>query len=81
MNQELLVRLFRTIEGDPNEDIIKVAEKIIADEAGKGHTKLANKLSEILKKNIDTYQSFRGELKTLLPKGISIPTDRRYKHY
>lgn len=78
MNQELLVRLFRTIEGDPNENIIKVAEKIIADEASKGHTKLANKLSEILKKNINAYQSFRGELKTILPKGISIPTDRRY---
>jgi SpoVK/Ycf46/Vps4 family AAA+-type ATPase len=78
MNQELLVRLFRTIEGEPNEDIIKVAEKIIEDEASKGHTKLANKLSEILKKNINSYQSFRGELKTLLPKGISIPTDRRY---
>jgi SpoVK/Ycf46/Vps4 family AAA+-type ATPase len=78
MNQELLVRLFRTIEGDPNEDIIKVAEKIIAEEASKGHTKLANRLSEILKKNINSYQSFKGELKNLLPKGISIPTDRRY---
>lgn len=78
MNQELLVRLFRTIEGEPNEDIIKVAEKIIEDEASKGHTKLANRLTGILKKNINSYQSFRGELKTLLPKGISIPTDRRY---
>ncbi len=78
MNQELLVRLFRSIEGDPTEDIILVAEKIIEDETKKGHIKLANKLSEILKKNITSYSSFRGELKTLLPKGISIPKDKRY---
>jgi len=78
MNQELLVRLFRSIEGEPTEDIILVAEKIIEDETKKGHINLANKLSEILKKNISTYTSFRGELKTLLPKGISIPKDKRY---
>lgn len=78
MNQELLIRLFRSIEGEPTEDIILVAEKIIEDETNKGHTKLANKLSEILKKNVATYSSFRGELKTLLPQGISIPKDKRY---
>lgn len=78
MNQELLVRLFRSIEGEPTEDIILVAEKIIEDETKKGHVKLANKLSEILKKNITSFSSFRGELKTLLPKGVSIPKDKRY---
>ena len=78
MNQELLVRLFRSIEGEPTEDIILVAEKIIEEESKKGHIRLANKLNEILKKNISTYNSFRGELKTLLPKGVSIPKDKRY---
>ena len=78
MNQELLVRLFRSIEGDPTEDIILVAEKIIEDETKKGHTNLANKLSQILKNNIHSYSSFRGELKSLLPQGVSIPKDKRY---
>lgn len=78
MQQELLIRLFRSIEGEPNEDIVKVAEKIIDEENKKGHTKLALKLKDILTKNIQSYASFRGELKSILPKGITIPTDQRY---
>lgn len=78
MNQDLLVRLFRSIEGEPTEDIVLVAEKIIEDEAKRGHGKLAIRLSDILKKNIQNYSSFRGELKTLLPSGVSIPKDKRY---
>jgi len=78
MNQDLLVRLFRSIEGESNEDIILVAEKIIEDEEGKGHTKLAKTLKDILIKNIHSYSSFKGELKTLLPRGVTIPTDKRY---
>jgi len=77
MNQDLLVRLFRTIEGDPNEDIVKVAERIIEDENKRGHTKLAVRLKDILDKNIKSYSSFQGELSSILPKGISIPTDKR----
>jgi hypothetical protein len=45
MTQELLVRLFRSIEGEPTEDIILVAEKIIEEEAKKGHNRLASKLN------------------------------------
>jgi len=78
MNQELLLRLFRSIEGEPNEDIVKVAESIIGEEEKKGHTLLASKLREILKRNITNYSNFRGELKSILPQGISIPTDKRY---
>jgi SpoVK/Ycf46/Vps4 family AAA+-type ATPase len=78
MNQDLLIRLFRSIEGEPSEDIIKVAEKVIQDEEKKGHQKLAEKLRIILTKNIQTYSAFKGELKTLLPKGVVIPTDKRY---
>jgi SpoVK/Ycf46/Vps4 family AAA+-type ATPase len=79
MNQDLLVRLFRSIEGDKNDDIIKIAEKIISEEEIKGHTRLASKLKDILGKNIHSYASFKGNLKSLLPNGISIPTDNRFK--
>lgn len=78
MNQDLLVRLFRTIEGEHGEDIIKIAERIIEDENKKGHTRLAEKLQDILSKNIQSYTGFKGELKSMLPKGISIPTDKRF---
>lgn len=78
MNQELLVRLFRSIEGDSSDDIVKVAEKIVEDEQKKGHTKVAIILKEILDKNRLNYTAFKGELKTLLPKGVVIPTDKRY---
>lgn len=78
MNQELLLRLFRTIEGDSNDDIVKVANRIIEDENRKGHSRLAEKLKEILDKNISSFSSFRGELKSLLPKGVVIPTDKRH---
>ncbi len=78
MNQDLLVRLFRTIEGDVNDDVVKVANRIIEEESKKGHSKLASKLKDILTKNIHTYSAFRGELKSLLPKGVTIPTDKRY---
>lgn len=79
MNQDLLLRLFRSIEAEPSEDIVLVAKNIIEDEASKGHIKLAKKLSDILTKNISSYSSFRGELKTLLPSGVSIPKDKRFQ--
>lgn len=79
MNQDLLVRLFRSIEGEKNDDIIKVAEKIILDEEAKGHGRLAIKLKDILNRNLHSYGSFKGELKSLLPTGVVIPTDNRFK--
>lgn len=79
MNQDLLVRLFRSIEGDKNDDVIKIASLIIEDEKKKGHGKLADKLKMILDKNIATSQHFRGELRNILPQGVSIPTDKRHK--
>ncbi len=79
MNQDLLIRLFRSIEGDRNDDIVKIASKIIEDEKQKGHEKLAQKLKELLEKNIETHYSFKKELKEILPHGTNIPTDKRYK--
>lgn len=77
MNQDLLIRLFRTIEGESNDDIVKIAHKIIEEEDKRGHLKLAERLKDILNKNIHSYSTFQGELKSLLPKGV-IPTDKRY---
>ena len=78
MNSELMIRLFKAIEGDSNDDIIKIANKIVEEENKLGHSKLALKLKDILKKNVQSYTSFRGELKSILPKGVLIPTDKRY---
>jgi SpoVK/Ycf46/Vps4 family AAA+-type ATPase len=77
MNQDLLLRLFRSIEGDNDDDIVMVAEKIIEDERQKGHSRIADKLKDILQRNIITHTSFKKELKSLLPAGTFIPTDRR----
>ncbi len=77
MNQDLMIRLFRSIDGDRQDDIVKVAERIIEDERQKGHTKLAQTLKEILQRNMQTHRSFKSELKTLLPEGSLIPTDKR----
>ena len=77
MNQDLMIRLFRSIEGDREDDIVKIAEKIITDEKQKGHGKLADKLKGLLDKNVNAHVSFKKELKTLLPEGTSIPTDKR----
>ncbi len=77
MNQDLMVRLFRSIEGDPDDDLVKVAEKIIADEKEKGHLRLSERLKGILSRNVATHTSFKKELKTLLPEGTLIPTDKR----
>lgn len=77
MNQDLLIRLFKSIEGEKSDDIVKIAEKIIEDETTKGHTKLADRLKSILQKNVSTHETFNKELRTLLPNGAYIPTDKR----
>ncbi|MBR2649863.1 MAG: ATP-binding protein [Sediminibacterium sp.] len=77
MNQDLMIRLFRSIEGDKEDDVVKVASLIIEDEKKKGHEKLAEKLKYILDKNISSSQKFRGELRRMLPNGVLIPTDKR----
>ena len=49
MNQALLTRLFKSIEGERDTPLIKVAYSIIEEEKRKGHSKLAEKLDAILK--------------------------------
>ena len=77
MHQDLLVRLFKSIEGEHSDDIVKVAESIIEDEQKKGHGKLAERLKLILNKNIKTNQSFKSELRNIFGSSIMIPTDKR----
>lgn len=77
MNQDLMIRLFRSIDGEPKDDIVKVAEFIIDDERKKGHMRLAERLKNILDKNINYHQSFKSELKNILGSHVSIPTDKR----
>ena len=73
-----MTRLFRSIEGDRDDDIVKVAYRIVEDERNKGHDRLADRLIDILEKNIKR-QGFQGELKRLMPQGVTIPTDTRNK--
>lgn len=77
MNQDLMIRLFRSIEGDLDDDIIKIADKIIEDERKKGHVKLADRLKGILERNVTARKSFQKKLKPLLPEVTVIPTDKR----
>lgn len=77
MNQDLLIRLFRSIDGERSDDIVMVAESIIQDERKKGHDKLADRLQSILVKNIKTSENVKGELRNIFGSTVFIPTDKR----
>lgn len=74
----MLTRLFKTIEGEPDTPLMKVAFSIIENEKRKGHTKLAQKLSSILSNNM-AYNRGLPSLKLAKEKDYKIPVDRRYK--
>lgn len=78
MNQALLTRLFRTIEGS-KEPLVKVAFSIIEEEKKKGHTKLADKLNTILQGNLAKVSDYRPSLKIAKESTYRVPVDRRYK--
>ena len=52
MNQTLLTRLFKSIEGNKEEPLVRIAYTIIQEERRKGHTKLADRLDTILEGNL-----------------------------
>lgn len=80
MNQTLLTRLFKTIEGDPENPLVKVAFSIVEDERKRGHNKLADKLNVILKSNLTATNEFSPVLKIAKESPIyKVPVDRRYK--
>ncbi len=79
MNQALLTRLFKTIEGDNETPLIKIAYSIIEDEKRKGHIKLADQLHTILSGNIDRADKNKTTFRVLKDASHHIPVDRRYK--
>lgn len=79
MNQILLTRLFKSIEGEQDSTLIKVAYSIIEDERKKGHNKLASKLKVILEKNINEDYDNQPQLKLTKNKEYKVPVDRRYR--
>jgi len=81
MNEALLMRLFKTIEGNGHTPLMKVAYSIIENEKKKGHQKLADKLSAILKVNNERfgYSENATLLKPIKENVLKIPVDRRYR--
>ena len=80
MNQQLLIRLFKAIEGDRSSPLFKVAYSIIEEERKKGHGKLADRLNLILgAKESGGNVNERPALKVLRDGDYKVPVDRRYK--
>ena len=79
MNQVLLTRLFKSIDGEKDAPLMKVAFSIVEDEKRKGHIKLANKLNSILEDNLFNKPVISSSLKIAKEKTYRVPVDRRYK--
>lgn len=79
MNQALLTRLFKSIEGDNNSPLIKIAYSIIEEEKKKGHNNLAEKLNSILQKGLSNSNNFKSVLKITREGDFKVPLDRRYR--
>jgi SpoVK/Ycf46/Vps4 family AAA+-type ATPase len=79
MNQALLTRLFKSIDGSRNAALLKVAQSIIDDEKEKGHVNLANKLNSILEGNLAKSIDLEPTLKVIREKEFRIPIDRRFR--
>ena len=65
MNKDILKRLFRSIDGRPEDDIVKVAYDIVKDEEKKGHYLLSKQLKAILDQNIKTSKNLDNQLKDI----------------
>ncbi len=79
MNQALLTRLFKSIDGDQNSPLIKIAYSIIEEEKRKGHNNLADKLNSILLKSTTQTNTFKPILKVTREGDFKVPLDRRYR--
>lgn len=77
MKQDLMIRLFRSINGNKDDDIVKVASLIVEDEKNKGHQKLAGKLQLILDKKVSSNNNYNAKLRELPTNGKVIPFDKR----
>ncbi|MEQ8414011.1 MAG: ATP-binding protein [Imperialibacter sp.] len=77
MKQETLIRLFKSIESDSSDDLMKMAYKIIDEEVEKGHYILSEKLKKILENRTRKDKHLKRELSNIFqPK---IPENTRIK--
>jgi hypothetical protein len=79
MNQSLLIRLFKSIEGDQNSALIKIAYSIIEEKKKKGHTTLPDKLNTILQNSVSKTDGLKPVLKLTKGSDFKVPIDRRYR--
>ena len=79
MNQSLLTRLFKSLEGDRDSTLIKVAYSIIEEEKKKGHNTLADRLNSILQENLSKNTGYKNVLKLTREQDFKVPVDRRYR--
>lgn len=81
MNQSLLTRLFKSIDGNKDEPLVRIAYSIIEEERKKGHGRLADKLDSILEGNLARLPitERQPQFKVAKENVFTIPADRRYK--
>lgn len=80
MNQSLLTRLFKSIDGNIDDPLVRVALTIIEDEKKKGHLNLASRLTGILEGNLaKKSESFHSPALKVTKDIFKIPSDRRYR--
>lgn len=77
MRQETLIRLFKSIEADSSDDLMKIAYKIIDEEFEKGHHVLSSKLKTILLKKEKKDIHLKKELSNIFQS--KIPENTRLK--
>ena len=78
MNQALLTRLFKSIEGPADTPLIRVAYSIKEEEKRKGHIRLAERLNKILAGNISDEER-KPVLRLAKETTYKVPVDRRYR--
>lgn len=79
MNEALLTRLFKSIEGDMDTPIVKIAYTILEEERKKGHLNLASKLNKILTERLAKSSIGKTSLVLTKDREYKIPVDRRYR--
>ncbi|MFZ1791039.1 MAG: ATP-binding protein [Saprospiraceae bacterium] len=79
MNEALLTRLFKSIEGDMDTPIVKIAYSILEEEKKKGHVNLASKLNKILTERLAKSSIGKTSLVLTKDREYKIPVDRRYR--
>jgi SpoVK/Ycf46/Vps4 family AAA+-type ATPase len=79
LNQALLIRLFKSIEGDAKSPTIRIAHNIVEEERKKGHIILADKLSAILSEKLESHKNDFPTFKLIKDGTFKVPVDRRYR--